>query len=283
MLCISRVSMINDVLVAAEENPVIPEAEQNNHNYVLAFCAKEAGELGEAKGLFKKLLATGKAEEGVYSSYANILMQEGDKASAIKVLNEGGEKYPASSEILFAKINYYIGEDDQEELKNMLVKAIEAEPNNPSVHAALGNVYMQLFSEAYGEDRTSAKADEYFAESKKYFENAVNLDPEAFDATYSLGSLYFNRAVEDIKYASTLSIKEQDKYDAANTSATANMEKALPYFQKAESQNPNDLNTLIALSEIFARMNDFEKSKEFKARLQTVRDGGTNEKSYFNQ
>jgi hypothetical protein len=57
---------------------------------------------------------------------------------------------------------------------------------------------------------------------------------------------------------------------------------ALPYFKIAEKLNPNDTNTLIALKEIFARDNDFEKSGEFKKRLETVQGGGKNESSYFN-
>ncbi|MEZ4919652.1 MAG: hypothetical protein R2792_11180 [Saprospiraceae bacterium] len=48
-------------------------------------------------------------------------------------------------------------------------------------------------------------------------------------------------------------------------------DQALPFFQKAESINPNELNTLIALSEIYARKEDFTKMKEFKARQEVIK------------
>ena len=278
---LNAASTLNDAVTKAGGDALIPAEDMDNHNFVLAFCAKASGKKEEAKSLFKTLFEAGSEEENVYASYASMLMDDGNKEEALAVLNKGGEMFPASTEILFAKINYYIGEGDQAALRTMLEQAIEQEPNNPSVHSALGNVYMQLFTEEYGKDRSSEKATEYFTEAEKYFNNAVNLDPKAFDAMYSIGSLYFNRAAEDLKYASTLSIKQQKEYDEANSSASKLMEEALPYFQKAESINANDNNTLIALSEIYARMNDFEKSKEFKSRLEKVQAGERNPSSYF--
>jgi Flp pilus assembly protein TadD len=280
---LNAVSMVNDVVTAAEEDPVIAPEDMNNHMFVLAYCAQASGNKADAKAIYKKLYDAGSEEESVYSAYANMLLADKENEAALEVLKKGGEKFPSSTEILFAKINYYIGQGDQAALKTMLEEAIEKEPNNPSVHSALGNVYMQLFTEEYGKDRASETAETYFNESKKYFTNAVNLDSDAFDAVYSVGSLYFNRAAEDLKYASTLSIKQQKEYDAAVASATSLMEQALPFFQKAESMNANDMNTLIALKEIYARMNEFEKSKEFDKRLETVRNGESNPSSYFDK
>ena len=78
--------------------------------------------------------------------------------------------------------------------------------------------------------------------------------------------------------------KENDrKYAEKEKEVNAMFERALPYFQKAESINPNDQNTLIALKEIFARKNDLEKSSDFKKRLETVQGGGKNPTSYFKQ
>ena len=57
-------------------------------------------------------------------------------------------------------------------------------------------------------------------------------------------------------------------------------EQALPYFQKAESLDANDLNTLIALNEIYPHKED-ELSLEFKTRLDLVRGGGKNADSHF--
>ena len=141
---------------------------------------------------------------------------------------------------------------------------------------------MNIFTEEFKKDRNSEQTQKYFDEALKYFEKALELDAKMYDAVYSIGSLYFNKAVELLKYGNTLDLKQQDEYNKVNEEANGLMEKALPYFKKAESMNANDSNTLIALSEIFARMNDFEKSSEFKSRLQIIKDGGENKSSYFN-
>ena len=277
-----KVLDLNKLLVSNGEEAVIAEADMTNHKFVMAFCAKESGETKAAKGLFKELYDAGTNEPTVYAAYFNLLNAEKDP-NAIKVLNEGRAKFPENTELLFALINKLIMDQNSDELTVVLEKAIEAEPNNPSVRSALGNVYMNLFTEEYGKNGDSKMAKEYFDKSMDYFQQAVEIDPKQFDAIYSIGSLYFNKAVEIIKVANELPLTKAKEFDAMTNEANGLMEKALPFFQKAESINANDTNTLIALSEIYARMNDFEKSGVFKKRLQNVKDGITNEKSYFNQ
>jgi hypothetical protein len=50
--------------------------------------------------------------------------------------------------------------------------------------------------------------------------------------------------------------------------------KAQPFFQQAETINPKDLNTLIALREIYARQENYPKVDEYKAKIEAL--GGTN-------
>ena len=47
-------------------------------------------------------------------------------------------------------------------------------------------------------------------------------------------------------------------------------DKALPYFEKAESLEPKDKNTLIALKEIYAKKSEFDKSNAYKAKLEAL-------------
>ncbi len=264
-------------------SPVIPDSEMSNHLYVLAFCSKASGDDAKANSLFKQLYEKGSDEPGVYSEYFNILYQSGEKAEAWKVFEVARKKFPSSSEILFAGINAKIAEQDFESLKSMLESAIEAEPNNPSVYTALGNVYMNLFTQEYGKNSQSALAQQYFDQSLEYFNQAIKIDPRQFDAIYSIGSLYFNKGVELLKEANDLPMTKegQDKYKKLNDKVGELMKTALPYFQKTEAIEPNDMNTLIALSEIYARMNDFEKSQLFKTRLENLRNGEKADSSYF--
>ncbi|MFN4256900.1 MAG: hypothetical protein ACK4Q5_18005, partial [Saprospiraceae bacterium] len=59
-------------------------------------------------------------------------------------------------------------------------------------------------------------------------------------------------------------------------------DQALPFFQKAEGFDANDMNTLIALKEIYTRRED-DLALEFKKRLDNVQAGNKNATSYFKQ
>ncbi len=280
---LNMVMKIDEVVRKNGGDPVIGEADMSNHKYVVAYCASAAGNKEAAGNLFKELYEAGSEESAVYSQYFDYLYQSGNTDEAWKVFDKGQAKFPSSSEILFAGINAKIAEKDYDKLKLMLGKAIEAEPNNPSIYAALGNVYMSLFNEAYAKDNNSTEAKGYFDESLSYFNQAIKIDPNQFDATYSIGSLYFNKAVELIRIANGLPMdkESQKKYKTMTEEAKGLMATALPYFQKTEKMQPNDINTLIALSEIYARTSELEKSSEFKKRLEKARAGQDVGPSYF--
>ncbi len=262
------------------ETLITDEADLNNHKYVTAYCAMISDRDDAAKALFMDLKENNYHEDGAVHAMLFNLMKDEDEAAAMKVLKEGATAYPANKEILFAKINYYIQKEDYKTLKGELEKAVEAAPDNPSVFAALGNVYMNLFQDEFAAGNVSV-SEEYFKQAKGYYEDALALDENLFDVQYSIGSLYYNKAVEVTKIMNDLPISENKKYDALNKEAKGFFEEGLPYFKKAESMNPSDLNTLIALKEIYARLDDFTMSNEFKDRIGEVQAGKTIEKSYF--
>jgi len=279
-----KVLEVNKVIIANGGTPSLEEADVDNTKYVIAYCASVSDHADVAKQLFKELYDKNFDEPGVYSQYFNILLKEGDD-NALAVLEKGREKYPDNSEILFGEINYYIQKQEFDKLEEKLKEAIAKEPDNPSVYSALGNVYMNLFTDEYDANGKTEKASGYFDGALEYFQKALELKPDMFDAIYSLGSLYFNEAVEIVKKMQLLGMTKEDqkKYEEYKKQSDDLFNKALPYFKKAEAMDPNDTNTLIALTEIFARTNDFEKSTEFKKRLQVVKDGAKNESSYFNE
>ncbi len=257
------------------------ESDMNDHKFVTAYCAMAADKKDEARAMFGDLIDAEYEEPRIYAYGFNLAQEAGDD-NALAILDKGSVKYPEDQEILFAKINYYIQKEDYVQLTGMLEKAIQNSPDNPSVYSALGNVYMNLFQDEYTANGDSEKANGYYAKSNEYYESALKLDDNMFDVIYSIGSLRYNKAVEISKAMADLPLSENKKFDMLKSQSEGLFNEALPYFKKAEAINPNDINTLIALKEIFARNNDFEKSGEFKKRLETAQGGGKNT-PYFNK
>ncbi len=217
----------------------------------------------------------------------NSSLSEEDKTALLEKayvnLSEGRQRFPDDVSILFAEINHFLRINQLDILITKLETAIQKEPDNISLYTTMGNVYDNLYQKETGEGNEEA-ANGYFNDALNFYNQALTKDAGFTDATYSIGALYFNKAANMTQQLSTLaddfSKEGQRKYEELQTQVNTVFETALPYFIDVEKQKPNDLNTLIALKEIYARKSDFDLSNEFKNRIETVQGGGSVE-SYF--
>lgn len=221
---------------------------------------------------FEKLFTKGNAQPLVYVGLFSLSVEK-DEAKAFTYLDAGKKIYPDDNEILFAEINYYIKVNKYEELVAKLKQAIAKEPDNLSVYNALGNVYDQLNQNERNAGNT-AKAEEFFALAFENYGKVLEKDPKNFDAIYSQGALYYNKAASLVtkinEISNDFSSAGQKKYNALKTEMDGYFAESLPYFLKAESLNANDLSVLIALKEIYARQGDIAKSNAYKARIEQI-------------
>ncbi len=208
----------------------------------------------------------------VYEAIFNLNVKN-DEAGSIAILEEGRKKFPEETGLLFAEINHYLGKGKLDVLVDKLKAAIAKEPNNVSVYTTLGNVYDQLVTKERTAGNT-AKAQEYFDAAFDYYNQALKIEPKNFDATYSLGALYYNKAAAltaDLnKLSNDYSKEGTKKYNTLKTEMDGIFEQALPYFIKAEGLDPKDANTMIALKEIFARKGQLDKAGEYKTKLESL-------------
>lgn len=277
--------MVHDFLKAqGKESYLDADNKVMDEKYYTAVTGLLSEEYEVVKPLYLELAEANYDDASVYDGLYNIYTAEGNKAEALKALEAGREKYPDNTQLLFTEINYYLAEKKMDVLLEKLETAIEKEPDNPSLYATMGSVNENLYEMARDDNRPE-DADKYFAEAKKYYEQALEVKPDYASAVYSLGALYFNRGAaltqQQQELSDDLSREGTAKYKALGERVAEEFGNALPYFKQAEQLDPNDINTLIALREIFARQNDYELSKEFKNRYETVSGGGKVESSYF--
>ncbi len=279
-----------------EDSKLANEEEVNRQIHSTGLLAMRAEKPQEAKVYFEQLYNSGYTEPEIYEELYAIYAKD-DRAAAYKYLEEGRKKFPDDTSLLFAEINHFLAEQKMDVLLEKLTMAIEKEPGNLSLYTTLGSVYDNLYQKE-AEAGNTEKAQEYFDKAKKYNSDAIEkaksvhggdkaklkADPNYFNATYSLGQLYYNKAAALIVKMNAItgfSKEELKQVDALKAEAMVEFDKALPYFQEAEQLDPNDMNTLIALREIYARKDDLATSSEFKKRLENVQGGGSNDTSYF--
>ncbi|MFK7935304.1 MAG: tetratricopeptide repeat protein [Saprospiraceae bacterium] len=279
----STVTEIHEKLTAnGEESILATKDDVNNQIYITGLSALNGNMLDKAEPVFMQLKENGYEKAAVYEGLFKIKMEAEDMEGAEAVLTEGREKFPDDVSLLFSEINFYLKQNKLDVLVGKLESAIAAEPENISLYATLGNVYDNLFQREL-EAGNAEKTQEYFDKALSQYDSALKIDGSYADAVYSKGALYYNLAAAKTKEMNNLPLTDVKGFEALKKETEELFEKALPLFKTAETMNPSDLNTLIALKEIFARKSDFETSGEFKKRIETVQAGGEVESSFFKQ
>ncbi len=220
--------------------------------FAASMAAQGAGMTDKAVMHFNELIDLGYKNATVYSSLTNIYLSEGKVDEANKVMAAGRAAFPENSDLAFAEINYLLKEGKDEEAKNRMEKAVEMEPKNANLRYALGTVYDKL------KDNDMAIA---------AYEKAVEINPEYHDAFYNLGAVYFNQAVVKVTEMNELDINDQTNYDRLKGESDELFKAALPSLERSLELKEDDQNTMIALSEIYARLNMFDKLKMVKSKM----------------
>jgi len=161
--------------------------------------------------------------------------------------------------------NYKIAIDNYEKFKDCM---LSAEPNyNLKVREiefknALGTVYTNIF-------RSDIKLNsEFFGKTEEVYKQVLALDTNNWGGNYNLAMLYYNYGVDIINnmpVESDIIVIENIQEDAKNQ-----FKKALPYALKAYALNPKNKNVLICLQGIYFSLYEFEKSDEYKAKLEQM-------------
>ena len=161
--------------------------------------------------------------------------------------------------------NYTIAIEDYEKFKECMLLA---EPNyNLKIReiefkTVLADVYAKIF-------RNDVKNNlESFTKAEQTYKLVNVLDTNNWAGNYNLAMLYYNYGVDIINAMDVSSdiivienIQDQSK---------ELFKKALPYALKAYSLNPKKREVLIALQGIYFSLYEFDKSDEFKAKVEIL-------------
>jgi len=254
-------------------NPEMPIS-SNDAPMVAVEAFEKALSMAEKKGTKKKAVAGLKGTEAYLNNVGVKFFETQEYGTAFDYFMRAVDAYKL--------ISAAGGESrlDDEAVRNehlyVTAAAIEKEPENTSIYITLGNVYDQL-TQKEREAGNQAKANEYFDLAMDYYNQTIEKDPSNFDAVYSQGALYYNKAAgmtEQInQLANDFTPAGTKKYDALKAEMDNQFKEALPFFEKAESMNPKDLNTLVALREIYARIDQLDKVGPLKARIEAIQAG----------
>ncbi|GAB4257969.1 MAG: hypothetical protein Kow0079_15200 [Vicingaceae bacterium] len=225
--------------------------------YNTALAAEYEGDKETAKQIYQGLIMLkyniDGAGPGLYQSLAKIYKEEGDTAKALQIIQDGRKAYPGDKNLIVEEVDFYLQSGKTEEALNGLKLAIEKDPSNPVLYFAQGTLYEQ------------AKNGDKAIESYK---KAIELKPDYYDALFNLGAYYFNHGADLVNEANALPPSDTKGFNALNDQATENFKMAIPYVEKANQINPNDIDVANMLIKLYTRTGEYQKAKDLKAKYQ---------------
>jgi tetratricopeptide (TPR) repeat protein len=226
--------------------------------FVVGYSANEMENYDLAIECFNKFFAKGGHSRDSYLMMYQIYRgPKDDKNKALEVIREGLKKRPGNPDLARAEIGLLIDMDRVDEAKGGLEEAIKREPNNKQYHFFLGYANSRL---------------EKMDEAKKEYEEALRIDPKYYDAQYHLAEIYFLEAHRVKKEMANLGISAADKKKRVDLDKVL-IEKykaALPYLEKAEQMNPNDVNLLDKLHAAYFDLGMDDKAARVEKKLEIL-------------
>ena len=239
-------SAINDFEIAfniAKENGVF--------DTIAAFNIGMAGVLSDDPAIATEYLAkcieVQFDDPRVYTFYNRSAKQLGDTVRALEIIKQGRERYPEELTLLLEEAQLYLEQGKKEELLASLLLAIEADPENSNLYFLVGKTY---------DDKKE------YVVAEEYYKKAAELKPDFFEAYYNIGAIYVNQAAEVQGEANDLPLNETEKYDELTAIASKHLEAAVPYLEKALEVRPDDVPTITALKEAYARLKMDDKLEQ---------------------
>jgi tetratricopeptide (TPR) repeat protein len=236
--------------------------------FYAAACANLAGEKAKQKQYYIDLLKSNAKSIVIFASLADIYRMEKDSANALKVIRAGKKLYPNNLQMTLSESNVYIFFNDVPKALSTLNIAAQKDSTNYLVFNAIGINYQKIYEDTA---KPLINKNDAYKRSEAAYMKAIKLKSDFYDVQLNLASLYFNSAVPIALKANGLPLEQKDAYDKLVSQANDYYKLALPYLKKADELQPNDLNTLNSLRQIYSSLGDTANLKIIQAKIAELR------------
>ena len=226
-------------------------------NDMLNFAATSAlrsEDYTTALNYFTDLKNNGVDNVDVYKHLAACYNGMGNSEQAMAMINAGLEKNPGDANLILEKVNAYLKEGKGVEAVEDLNKLRELDPENAQLLFVLGTIYGD---ENNGEVFDSDK-------SVKYYEDAIKIKPDYYDAIYNLGALYItmsNKLKAQANEITGFSKAEIEQYNNLVSQAEELIRTGLPYVKQAyETQPTPEVKSVLKTMYVQLKMNEEAKA-----------------------
>lgn len=226
-------------------------------HYNAGFLANELGKTEDAIRHFNYLLEVEEYNKlNAYYSLVQIQSAEKNPEAAYEVVQKGRADYPDDKALAEYEIQLLLQLDKMDEAMASIKEALVNDPNNVGILLRSGYLKEQ------SGDIQGALAD---------YKKTVEIDPTYYEGNYYTGALMVDQSREILAELNSLSDAEWEKRsESMGIEANQYYEDAVPYFERALAQKPEDTNTMIVLFQIYTRLKNNNKAKKYNSKLEKL-------------
>ena len=222
--------------------------------YYSFFASRDMKDNAKSKELLQQLMDIDFNKPAIYVNMSNIYLEEKNNDKALEYLASGRKIFKGDQSLITTEINLFIKLGRTSELIEKLGEAIALDSGNALLYFNRGTIYDQ-------------EGD--FLNAEKDYIASLERNPNAFDANYNLGALYFNEGASTKNKANETS--NNKLFEKLKKEADAFFTKALPFLEIAYKLNAKDRNTLLALKQLYYFKEDYPKSEEMKKQIEELK------------
>jgi len=225
--------------------------------YNASLMAVQAKDSEKVIELNSRLIELDSANGDYHLNLVQELAKVENTEARFEAIKKGRELAPDHTGLIFEEVNYYLAENNNEELLISLENAIAAASDNKVLHFAKGSALGSL-------KRYDKAKDAYLA--------AISLDPDYFDAYNNLGSLYLDQTAPLVDKMNDLGLSQADqkKYNALKKQRNNLYKIAKPYLEEAVRIDNTAIQVLNALKEVCYQTDDIDCWKKTNDRIKEL-------------
>jgi len=185
----------------------------------------------------------------IFKYLAEDHVELGDLDKALEVIAAGRIEYPKSYELLITEANIYYKKGDKAKFKDLLIEAININPNDANLYYNVGVMNM---------DQKNIE------EAIFNFNKAVEINPEFTEAYQNIGTAIIEKSVPIVEEMNN-SLSDFAKYDKLQAKQFEIYKEAVPFYEKAFELDKTNMGVVQTLLGLYENLSMTEKSAKMKA------------------
>ncbi len=242
--------------------------------YYAAAAAQQQGEFQNALDRYYELIANGDGNNDIYSTVAYLERAEmNNDEKALEIVQQARELYPEDDKFAKEEINLLIAMEKVDEAREKLESEIERDPENVSLRLNLGIMYDNLGTALMTDGKTEEGRAAY-QKALGAYGKATEIEPGNFVGLYNYGAVYVNLGKVYLDEARDMDLKTYQKQGPALIEkAQGELKQALPYLEKAHEVDPQDMDALRALYQVYQQLKMNDKAEEAYNKIEAIEGG----------